>query len=270
MQVEIHVPRPDDPLHPYVQHFFGARSGAGVTREIILPKGNVDFLFSLGTPCGSTAPGHWQRWLRTGFGCLEGLKTVPFAMQASGAMDLVGVSLRAEAAAAILPVSPGEVVNAGVLDHGLLPGLEELTERLYEASTFMARCKLIGAWLLARTRPRRGADAARRACELLRRAPADDPIHGVARTLCVSPRHLRRLVREHVGISPAEYVRLWRFTESLHLLRVPRVTIGAVAHAAGYYDHAHFCRDFRRFAGMTPQDYRADTSHPVPGHIVQR
>ena len=76
------------------------------------------------------------------------------------------------------------------------------------------------------------------------------------------------VVAEHVGISPAEYVRLTRFTESLRLLRDPRTTIGSVAHAAGYYDHAHFCRDFRRFAGMTPQAYRAAGSHPTPGHIV--
>jgi hypothetical protein len=37
-------------------------------------------------------------------------------------------------------------------------------------------------------------------------------------------------------------------------------------HAAHYYDQAHFCRDFKEIAGMSPSEYRARAGH-VPGHL---
>src|ERR1700741_2115937 len=136
MRIEIHVPLPGDPLHAYVQHFFSARSisapsseGAG-RREVILPKGNVDFLFNLGASCGTVATGRWERWMQPGTVALEGLKTVPFSMSSSAGTHLVGVCLRAEAAAAMLPLAPGEILNTGTLDASLLPGLALLIEQV--------------------------------------------------------------------------------------------------------------------------------------------
>jgi AraC-like DNA-binding protein len=269
MHIEVFHPAPGDPLHPYVQGIFRVRSAAGYRQETILPKGNVDLLFNLGGRVVGAGPRPGPYVGEPGAVWLSGLKTEPFVMRPEPGFDLLGVCLRAEAAAAVLPCAMAELVNRELPGDDAGHGLTELGERLRERAGFGEQCALLTRWLLARARPRRGADAARHACALLRGARADDPVHGTARALRVSTRHLRRLVTAHVGIGPAEYVRLRRFAESLTLLRGPTGSVGAVAHAAGYYDHAHFCRDFRRFAGMTPQEYRAAAPHPTPGHVVQ-
>ncbi len=36
----------------------------------------------------------------------------------------------------------------------------------------------------------------------------------------------------------------------------PEVSLGTVAAEAGYYDQAHFVRDFRLFSGGVPRGYR--------------
>ena len=109
---------------------------------------------------------------------------------------------------------------------------------------------------------------ARHACTVLRQARGEDPVGTTARTLGISPRHLRRMITDHVGVGPAEYVRVARFVRATHLIAGPSsATLGHIAQGAGYYDQAHFCRDFRVFAGMTPQQYRAEAVGPVIGHL---
>ena len=57
-----------------------------------------------------------------------------------------------------------------------------------------------------------------------------------------------------------------RFVRALHL--IPRLpTLTDVAHAAWYTDQAHFCHDFREFAGITPDAYRRGAG-AVPGHLL--
>jgi AraC-like DNA-binding protein len=256
------------PLEPYVLSIFRVRTDHPPRHEVILPKGNVDLLFNLGDVVASEGLQPEPYVVREGSGWVSGLKTQPYSVLPRGRMYLVGISLRAEACAGLLPLSPGEVLNREA--HGLpsSAGLGDMGERLYDAESFADQCALLTPWLLARMRPLRGADAVRHACALLRRAPSDEAVRSTARALAVSPRHLRRMVGEHVGIGPAEYVRLARFIDAMHRMRAPRRTLTQVALDAGYYDQAHFCREFRAFAGMTPQEYRASRG-PVPGHVVR-
>lgn len=258
------------PLEPYVQYIFRVRAPRQPYRhEIVLPKGNVDLLFNLGETVTGAGLGSAPYVAAQGAAWVGGLKTQPYSVLPGGSMNLVGVSLRAEACAGLLPLSPAEVLNREA--HGLphTAGMRDVAAQLDDAGGFAEQCALLERWLLARLRPLRGAEAVRHACALLRRGPAENAVGAAAKALAVSPRHLRRMVTEHVGIGPAEYVRLARFIASLHRMAEPGRTLTQVAYAAGYYDQAHFCRDFRSFAGMTPQEYRdRSAGAPVVGHII--
>jgi transcriptional regulator GlxA family with amidase domain len=70
----------------------------------------------------------------------------------------------------------------------------------------------------------------------------------------VSERHLRRLFRETVGVSPKTFARMSRFQRALQAARSDgRAGWASIAAAAGYYDQAHLIADFRVLAGVTPQ-----------------
>jgi AraC-like DNA-binding protein len=68
--------------------------------------------------------------------------------------------------------------------------------------------------------------------------------------------HLHAQCMEHVGVSPQMFSRLQRFHTAIRDLgaRAP-VRLTDVAHRWGYYDQAHFARDFRAFAGITAGEY---------------
>jgi AraC-like DNA-binding protein len=69
----------------------------------------------------------------------------------------------------------------------------------------------------------------------------------------LSQRHLSRKFQEYVGLSPKEYLRVSRFIHSLdHLKRYPAFSLTEVAYKSGYYDQAHFIRDYKDYTGYTP------------------
>ncbi|UYZ64745.1 AraC family transcriptional regulator [Hymenobacter weizhouensis] len=87
---------------------------------------------------------------------------------------------------------------------------------------------------------------------LARQGRAD--LDSLVRKLGVSHRYLEQLFACRVGVSPKYFCRIIRFQQTFRwLAREPRLT--AVALACGYYDQAHFIRDFRHFTGSTPSAF---------------
>lgn len=63
--------------------------------------------------------------------------------------------------------------------------------------------------------------------------------------------------REQIGLPPKVIARQLRFQSAAQRLRTqPERSLAEIADAAGYFDQAHFSREFRKFAGITPGDFR--------------
>jgi AraC-like DNA-binding protein len=79
-------------------------------------------------------------------------------------------------------------------------------------------------------------------------------VNTVAADLGVSERHLRRVFRETVGVSPKAFATLARFHRALSAARQDsHAGWASIAAAAGYYDQAHLIGEFRAIAGVTPR-----------------
>jgi AraC-like DNA-binding protein len=79
-------------------------------------------------------------------------------------------------------------------------------------------------------------------------------VNTVAVDLGVSERHLRRVFRETVGVSPKTYAKLTRFNHALRAAREDGpASWASIAATAGYYDQAHLIAEFRAITGVTPR-----------------
>jgi AraC-like DNA-binding protein len=75
----------------------------------------------------------------------------------------------------------------------------------------------------------------------------------------LSVRHFRRLCLERAGVSPKYLSRILRFRKAVQRIATMRARRSLAqpswadfAVACGYYDQAHFIREFQEFAGCTP------------------
>jgi AraC-like DNA-binding protein len=86
----------------------------------------------------------------------------------------------------------------------------------------------------------------------------DVPVRALADSIGVSANHLARQFKYHVGIKPKRLARIYRFAR-LILSVDGRHPVGwaALAQAAGYFDQAHFSKEFKAFTGHTPTAYLA-------------
>jgi AraC-like DNA-binding protein len=162
----------------------------------------------------------------------------------------------------LLGMPMGELTGLVVELSDLIGGAAaaELAERLFAAGDWPARFALLERAIAARVldAPRlpAGLDWA---WERLAESDGAVPVGALADELGWSRRHLGASFREHLGLPPKALAQLLRFERGLERLRAG-ADLADVALESGYYDQAHFNRDFRRFAGTTPTEYRRATS----------
>jgi AraC-like DNA-binding protein len=71
----------------------------------------------------------------------------------------------------------------------------------------------------------------------------------------LSARTMERIFQERVGLSAKLFARLNRFTHIFKLLQQPTLTKAEATYLSGYFDQAHFNKEFREFAGENPESY---------------
>lgn len=180
----------------------------------------------------------------------------------------VGVLLRVDAAPRVL----GDAASAFAELHTGLDALWDTDAHLFQealaeaqlggASSDEATLALVQAALVARLRPNAAPAGLDVAVARLERGAT---VAAAARAAGRSPLTLRLWFDEALGISPVTWARVRRVQRAL------RIALGepdwsTVAHAAGYCDQAHLCRDLREIAGVTPTAWRAAFG-AEPNHV---
>ena len=103
--------------------------------------------------------------------------------------------------------------------------------------------------------PDRPAEAgARSAVEMIAASGGTIRVGTLAEELGFGRKRLVRLFDREIGISPKRVARIIRFQRSLRILPAS-TSLAEAAHEIGYFDQAHFIREFRELSGRTPGDW---------------
>lgn len=266
----MYASRPPCPaLRPWVRLLWAGSSAGGTPhREHVLPTGAMHLALRLdGPPLRLYEGAGDPHGTQLGHAVVGGARDTYYLRDTGQPGDSVGAQLEPGAAHALFAATAEELAGRHTL-LGDLWGSEaaQLLEQLQAVRGAAARMDLLQAHLLHRLR---GALLHPAVAAALGRLRAGASVAQAVRAGGLSHRHLVLRFREATGLAPKQHARVLRLQDALAGLAQEGMGIADVALQAGFADQAHFAREFRAFAGMTPGDWRrlapAHTHHvPAP------
>jgi AraC-like DNA-binding protein len=132
--------------------------------------------------------------------------------------------------------------------------LEEVHEQLVEARHHARRKEILERLWLGQLRSAASDPVATAAASRIRESHGAVRMEALARAAGLSLSALERRFRKVVGASPRKFASIVRLRHALRL-RNGGGKLTEIAYAAGYFDQAHFIKDFRNFTGLAPQSF---------------
>ncbi|MGH9333517.1 MAG: AraC family transcriptional regulator, partial [Vicinamibacteria bacterium] len=252
--------RPSVPLRPFIENFwFHEAITTSHSMERLLPDGAIELIIDL-----TESPKSWRdsatplrmRTVRGSWISGQHSRHIDIA----GAVDsrMIGARFRPGGLYPFLGAPVAEL-NDSVVEAELLWGIEmrDLREALLSATSVGKRFGVLDRWLFARAGAKLEPDPClSRVLDRLVSFPGETLIRALADECGLTQKRLVRTFEDKVGLRPKTLARILRFQTVLKKLeRESRVSWSFVAQEAGYYDQAHFIRDFETFSGLTPSRY---------------
>ena len=254
--VEAVARRPSPSLEPYIDRYIAYRLEgfpAGIHRG--LPSRHMTFIISLADPIVVEAmPGAASATGSFG-GVVSGLHGGPAIIRHNGTQVGIAIETTPLGARALFGVPAGELAST-VLEPADLLGkrVRSLTDQLVESPSWDSRFDVLDR-VLSRSlgRSRSPAPEVAWVWNELTATGGSVQVASLAERVGWSRRHLSERFRAEVGVPPKLAARILRFDRARRALSSRgRRNLADVAHATGYFDQAHFTREFTKFAGCSP------------------
>jgi AraC-like DNA-binding protein len=220
--------------------------------EHVYPDGGIGVVFDLGggTSINARTPAE---------PCFfDGIHSAAGRMAFQRRSSCLGVRFLPGGAAFLLSAPVHEIGNEPVPITEIAGSeLERTFERLHASDSARARLSIVEEWLRKlRSRARRHPDLSPALLYLAHHPGCS--VQKLAGDLGLDLRKLERLFQAQVGMSAKKLARLHRVGAARTLIKTHgELTLTDIGLMAGYYDQAHFIKDFKAVSGMTPGEYQA-------------
>ena len=257
MRYDTYSPSPD--LVPFIQCYWslqGSSVGAAGP-ERILPDGCLELIFNFADVFEEVAEGGALRVQPKVL--LVGQMTRYMHARPSGGIDLLAIRFRPAGAARFLSCPLYEFTDTTVsgteVDQAWGICYEELGNSLASE-----RITILERTLRVRGRDRMNGPLVARVVRDIMRAGGNIRIEDLASRAGMSMSALQRAFQRHVGVRPKLLARIFRVQKALDMHeRIATLTVSEIAQRCGYFDQAHFSRDFAAITGLAPATFLRST-----------
>ncbi|WP_050184431.1 helix-turn-helix domain-containing protein [Domibacillus robiginosus] len=213
----------------------------------ILPDGCVEILFY----CNPNKP----------FACIDGSVLKNENINFYNEYEYFGVRILPDQAIKIIDLPLSEIINKRISLEEIDPKYTFLIEKICEAKTFQKRVDIFTSFFLNNEKNEMIHPFIEYAIKKIYSTKGNISIDKIVEDVGYSNRHLRKKFNELVGMSPKFFCQVVRFQYALHLIsKNKNCKIWDIIDEAGYYDQAHFIKEFKKFHIVTPIKYRNNLS----------
>lgn len=189
---------------------------------------------------------------------VNGVCTRKYVRELIGRGETFGVRFRPGGFGAFTGLDVGALRDRAVPLAEVMCDTGDLVERVLAETTDPGRRRVVEEYL--RGRAHRADDPNYRLVRTIAAAMAEDPeltrVDQVTERFGVPVRTLQRLFRRYIGAGPKWVLRRYRLQDGADLLARGRTgDLAALAAELGYFDQAHFTREFTAEVGMAPLEY---------------
>lgn len=138
-----------------------------------------------------------------------------------------------------------------LLNRQKLAGVEE---QLAEAKSNLRKFSIVERFMLSELKEPRSDPLILRAVQLIKATSGNIRIRDLTANLSISQDPFEKRFRRVIGASPKQFAKIIRMRTLIHKYSQTERLVDT-ALSAGYFDQAHFIRDFKSFTGQTPKDF---------------
>lgn len=252
---------PVQSLRPFVQFYYKVEylESPGEEEKDTLPnhpQGTVDLMFLLGGAMILNNEATTDQKLTKI--CVIAQQEGRFNIQFSPSTIFYGIVFYGEVFSKMFDFPLDELTNQGIiLENEIDPEYHQLHEQLMAGKSDLECVQLIDDFIHREFASlRMEAGKFDQFIAYIRQSQGLLSVEQMKDMANMSKRTLQRKMKATVGVSPKTYSQILRFNHALKMLTTqPELDWHDVLHNSGYYDQAHFIKDFKRFTGRTPSEY---------------
>ncbi|WP_167739625.1 helix-turn-helix domain-containing protein [Streptomyces subrutilus] len=243
-------------------------------RRLSVPAATVTLFLGWGDPLHVMDPRDRQQ-RGTGWEAMAvGLHSHAMTSEISGTANGVQVEFTPLGAYCVLGLPLRHLADRVVHPDEILgrQWVSRLTERLARTPDWAGRCAILDNAITARlAHSHTPSPVVLEAWQRLRETGGQVTVGELADLTGRSRRRLEILFGEQIGLPPKTLARVLRFQNAITLPSAPGRSLAETAALGGYYDQAHFNREFRALTGLTPTQFgklSSTTTEPTHGPLT--
>lgn len=258
MITNIHIPT--HPLSQFIDHFFyyaGYIPEHSVDR--FLPDGDVQIIFDLTNYPKYIYDNNSLKQIQS---CqkvwISGFRTEPITIPSGKESEMLIVQFKKGKAFPFL-IEPMHNLTNFVVDAELVlcPEILSIREQLLDADSPLLKFQVLEKHLLNiylnKLEENPFVDFS---ISKILASPNQCSIKAISDKAGYSQKHIIKLFKESVGVTPKEFLKIIRFQKAIQLIELQAsIDWTAVAYDCGFYDQSHFIADFKTFSAFTPTEY---------------
>ncbi|WP_328696443.1 helix-turn-helix domain-containing protein [Streptomyces sp. NBC_00342] len=250
---------PAPPLDRFIDDIYCLTGVPGHRRIGVPPMPSAHLYINLGEPAllWDSDPSVPSAVLADGW--FMGLWTRRFLLEYPSRVHLVGVHFKPWGLSPFAGVPANELRDRWVPVNAVWQqSVDRIRNQAGEAASATETLRILERELRSHLveAPVRGLDLVQYTGGWLEASHGAVPVGALSDAAGVSSNHLAAQFRAHVGVTPKRVARIYRFARLIASVDTLRpVDWSELALTAGYFDQAHFSKEFKDFTGRTPTEY---------------